>query len=103
MVSSLALDAPACVLGRVEDLERKLLGHALPAPLPCKTHDPAAGKPQAPPPPHPDGDLGRGPAPAARHDLERRGGRAQRRLEDLARLPLVLLSRARKPGVDTPP
>src|SRR5260370_30323974 len=47
----LPLDGPARVLARVEQLERELLRHALPAPLPRETDDPAAGAAQAPPPP----------------------------------------------------
>src|SRR5260370_37639060 len=62
----LALDRPACVLGGVEDLERKLLGHALPAPLARETHDPAAGEGQPPPRPDLDRDPGGGAAAAAR-------------------------------------
>src|SRR5260370_2144179 len=60
----LPLDGPARVLGRVEQLERELLRHALPAPLPRETDDPAAG--ESPPglPPRLHRGLGGGAPPA---------------------------------------
>src|SRR6266436_698610 len=61
----LALDSPARVLGGVEDLECQLLGHALPASLPGKTHDPAPREGEPALRPDLDGDLVRGAADAA--------------------------------------
>src|SRR5216683_341194 len=96
----LPLDGPARVLGRVEQLERELLRHALPAPLPRETDDPAAGERQATLRPDLDRYLVGGAAHAARLDLQQRGGVAQRRLEHLERLLLRLLAGARKRVVD---
>src|SRR6266699_97996 len=96
----LALDGPARVLGRVEELERELLGHALPATLPRETHDPAAGERHPALRPDLDGDLVGGAAHAARLDLEQWRGGAERRREDLERLLLRLLAGARKRLVD---
>src|SRR3981081_1798747 len=40
----LPLDRTTRVVGGVEDLDRQLRGHPLPAPLPREPHDPAAGE-----------------------------------------------------------
>src|SRR6266849_1473405 len=96
----LALDRPACVLGGVEDLERKLLGHALAATLPRETHDPAAGKGKPALGPDLDRDLVGGAADAARFHLQQRGRVPKGRLEDLERIFLGLLAGTRKRVVD---
>src|SRR6267378_1423766 len=96
----LPLDRPTRVLVRVENLERELLGHALPAALPRETHDPAPRERQPALRPDLHGDLVSGAANAAWLDLQQRGGIAQRRLEHLERLLLRLLAGARKRVVD---
>src|SRR5229473_2530516 len=92
----LALDCSTRVLGGVEDLERKLLGHALPATLARETHDPAAGEGKPALGPDLDWDLVGGAADSARLHLQQRGGVAKGRLEDLERLLLGLLAGTRK-------
>src|ERR1051326_8638203 len=92
----LSLHGAARVLGRVEDLERELLGHALAAALAGEAHDPAPGEGQAAVGPDLDRDLVGGAAHAPRLDLEQRGGVAHGRLEHLERLLLRLLGGARK-------
>src|SRR5437899_8566482 len=96
----LPLDRPPRVLGRLENLERELLGHALPAPLPREPHDPPPRERQPALRPDLHGDLVGGATDAARLDLQQRCGIAQRRFEHLERLLLRLLARARKRVVD---
>src|SRR5258707_15286873 len=73
----LALDCSTRVLGGVEDLERKLLRHALPATLARETHDPAAGKHQPAHRPHLKGVPVRAAAYPARLEPQHRGGLAK--------------------------
>src|SRR5712692_9082372 len=92
----LPLHGAARVLRGVEDLERQLLGHALPAPLTGKTNDPAPR--QGEPALRPDLDryLVGGAADAARFDLEQRRRVTKRGVEHLERLLLGLPAGARK-------
>src|SRR5260370_22201860 len=69
----LALDCSTRVLGGVEDLERKLLGHAFPATLARETHDPTSGEGPPALPADLHGGLGAGAAGPARVHLVPRG------------------------------
>src|SRR5229473_3429318 len=89
-----ALDRAASVLGSVKQLERELLRHALPAPLPGETDDPAARQRQPALRPDLDRDLVGRATDTPRLDLEQRGGVAKGQVEDLQRLLLGLLSGA---------
>src|ERR1700682_187985 len=96
----LALDRSTGVLGSVKQLERELLGHALPATLASETDDPAAGEGQ--PALRPDLNrhlVGRATDPP-RLDLEQRGGVAQGQVEHLERLLLGLLAGAAERVID---
>src|SRR5216683_4778722 len=95
-----ALHRPAGVLRSIKDLEGELLAHTLPAPLPRETHDPAAGERQPALRPDLDRHLVGGAADAPRLDLQQRRGVAQGLVEDLERLLLGLLGRARERVVD---
>src|SRR5690348_3458310 len=95
-----ALHRPAGVLRSIENLERELLGHTLPAPLPRETHDPATGQRQPALRPDLDRHLVGGAADTSRLDLEQRRGVAQRQVEDLERLLLGLLGGAGQRVVD---
>src|ERR671924_1630563 len=88
-----ALDRTAGVLRSIENLERELLAHPLPAPLPRETDEPAPGERQPALRPDLDRDLVRRAADAPGFDLQQRRGVAQRQVEDLQRLLLGLLGR----------
>src|ERR1700693_968816 len=89
-----SLDRAASVLGGVKQLERELLRHALPAPLPSETDDPAARQRQPALRPDLDPHLVGRATDTPRLDLEQRGGVAQGQVEDLERLLFRLLAGA---------
>src|SRR5258708_1063629 len=89
-----ALDRATRVLGRVKQLERELLRHALPATQPSETDDPATSQRQAALRPDFNWDLVGRPAHAPGLDLEKRGCVAKRQAEPLEGLLLGLLARA---------
>src|SRR5438270_11673070 len=76
-----ALHRTAGVLRSIENLERELLAHTLPAPLACETDDPAPRERQPAVRPDLDRHLVRRAADAAGIDLEQRRGVAQSQVE----------------------
>src|SRR6266576_684758 len=95
-----ALHRAAGVLRSIQKLVGELLGHTLPAALPCKTHDPAPGEREPALRPDLDGDLVGGAADAAGFDLQQGRGVAKCLVEDLERLLLRLLAGAGERVVD---
>src|SRR5258708_30569407 len=85
-----ALDRTTRVLGGVQDLERKLLRHAFPAPLARETHDPPAREREPALRPDLDGHLVGGAADSPGLDLEQRRGIPEGRFEYLEGLLLRL-------------
>src|SRR5581483_811112 len=98
----LALHRATGVLGGVENLERQLLGHTLPAPLAGKPNDPAPRQGQPAIRPDLDRHLVRRAADPPRLHLEQRRRVADRQLEHLERLLLRLLARALQRVVHDP-
>src|SRR6266851_3076123 len=89
-----ALHRSTRVLGSVEQLERELLRHALPATLPSETDDPTTRQGEPALRADLDRNLVRRATDPSGLDLEQRGGIAQGQIEYLERLLLGLLAGA---------